>query len=476
MHHRTLLGATALVLALALGGCGGGGGEPPPSGPDRIEPFDPGALAKAAAAPAQVTPLLAGARDVETVTLPPLPAASNDSAPAAVGAPLQTGEGRDLPATATPAATATLLHWQASGRGTQVAALRFVAQGALGVRLGVVVDALPAGALLRFYGADDAAQDITAERVRAIAARNAAAGASDTIARTYWSPELSGAQATLEIEIPAGAAAAGVRLSVPRLSHITAPREQVAFLKDKPAGACQVDVVCSPEFLEQSRSVARIYFVEAASGKAYLCTGTLVNDMASSGTPYLLTASHCIADQATASTVITDWLLRASSCGGSSVDPAHNQRRGGATLLHASARTDVSFLRLDDPAPAGTVYAGSYFGTQALPGTPASIVHHPEGDLQKLTQGTIDSYAICAGETCSTSDRANGTFFITHWQQGATEPGSSGTGAFMAIGSHRYLVGQLYGGNSSCTNPGGADYFGRFDRSYRDALHQWLNP
>ena len=38
----------------------------------------------------------------------------------------------------------------------------------------------------------------------------------------------------------------------------------------------------------------------------------------------------------------------------------------------------------------------------------------------------------------------------------------------------RYLVGQLFGGSSSCEARTAGDYYTRFDMSYRTALRQWL--
>lgn len=487
MHRYTLALAT-LPLLYALAGCGGGAdGDktvvPTSCAGDCIEPYDPGVLAKhtLAAQPAS-TPLLAHDATVPTVTLAPLTPQPATAGTADPGQPLQIGQGRASAQTATPDATAALLHWQASARETHVAALRFASQDAFGVRLGVSVEALPADALLRVYGEDGVAYEITSRQLQDLAQRNAAGGASEQIARIWWSPQTQGAQATLEIEIPATADAADVRIAVPRLTHITASRQPPALILKKTSGACEINVVCTPEFIDQGRSVARLYFVDSADGNAYLCTGTLLNDAQSSGKPYLLTARHCIADQATASTLVTDWLWRASACGSADTDAAHQERTGGATLLHADKDTDVAFMLLNAAVPAGVVYAGSYFGPDAGIGTQVSVVHHPQGDLQKVSQGTVRGYNTCtlgAGDSilCSASDEASGTFLSVNWQQGITEPGSSGTGAFVAIGARRYLAGQLFAGTpTSCEAPNGTDYFGRFNLSYRNALRTWLDP
>lgn len=487
--QRVKFMAPLLPIVLALTACGGGGGgDGSGGGPivpvwtDRIEPFAP----KAASAPRPpataggVTAAAANPAATPVIALGPLPArlAQTAAAPAVAGRPHQIGQVRALPASADVADTMRLLQWQATARGTQVAALRFESPGARGLRLGVLVEALPAGAQLRFYGATpgDAVQ-VSAEELQALAERNAGAGASAQVARTYWGPSLGADQVTLEVELPAGAAPDAVRLAVPRLSHFThsAAEAETAFrTKAAAAGSCMVDVSCQPEYLEQGRSVARMYFTEE-DGKSYYCTGTLLNDKASSGTPYFLSAQHCISRQAVASTLQTEWLYRAASCGSAVENPASRSLTGGARLLYDAGSTDVVFMRLNDRPPAGVVYAGSYYGGVPV-GSALSAVHHPEGGWQKLNLGQLLSYSSCTDSSCNTGDSDAGDYLAVSWQLGSTEGGSSGSGAFVTIGAQRYLAGQLHGGTASCANPGGSDYFGRFDRSYRAALKEWLNP
>ena len=480
-----------LPLAALLAACGGGGSDgdggngndngTTPVWSQRIEPFEP----KAAAAPGVAQPAVAShavapAAATRVITLAPPPRAMAKSAGAAgdAGGPHQIGRARAVAQTAEVAGTAALLQWQATARGTQVAALRFESPGARGVRLGVLVQALPPGSLLRFYGAapEDAVQ-LSAEQLQAVAERNARSGAADQLARTYWSPDFGAAQTTLEVEIPAGADPAAVRLAVPRLSHYTlsaAEAEDAAQTKAAPAGSCLVDVSCRPDYLEQSRSVARMTFV-AEDGNAYYCTGTLLNDMASSGRPYFLSAQHCIGSQVVASTLVTDWLYRSASCNSTAENPASRRLTGGARLLYAAASTDTAFMQLNDPAPAGIVYAGSYYGGVPV-GTQLAGLHNPDGELQKISLGTVLRYSNCGDESCSTGGGDTGNYLALNWQQGSTEGGSSGSGVFVAIGARRYLAGQLHGGSASCSKPNGTDYYGRFDLSYRAALRRWLNP
>ena len=482
-------GACPLALALLLTACGGGGsgdadggngsgsgGPVVPAWSERIEPFEP----KAAPAP---TPASQPRRDaaidparMPLIALGPLPSHLLKAAAAsgAAGAPRQIGHARALAATAGASATAALLQWQPTDHGTQVAALRFASEGARGLRLGVRVHSLPPGTVLRFAAAHGALV-VDDRELQAIAERNARAGASDEVTHTYWGPDSGTDEATLEIEIPAAAASAAVRLAVPRLAHFVmtaADAEHAVTLKAAAAG-CQVDLSCQPEYLDQGRSVARMTFV-AEDGNAYYCTGTLLNDRASSGTPYFLSASHCIPSQVVASTLETDWFYRSARCGSAQAAAGVRRVRGGATLLYAAAGSDTAFMRLNASMPAGVIYAGSYYGSLPL-GQPLAGVHHADGGLQRLSLGALLGYGSCSQSGCSEADDG-GDYLRLRWYQGMTEPGSSGSGAFVTIGARRYLVGPLHGGNASCDNPSGVDFYGRFERSYHQALKRWLSP
>ena len=173
------LGWATLPLVLALAACGGGGNDTPSPAPpvagDRIEPYDPSGTAKVATSQQPVSPVVS-AQATRTIALGALTAVKGVVS-ATPGTPLQIGEARSVADTATVAATAALLRWQPTARGTQAAALRFTADGAYGVRLGVLVQSLPEGAVLRFYGEQGAgAMEVRASELQDIAARNARGG------------------------------------------------------------------------------------------------------------------------------------------------------------------------------------------------------------------------------------------------------------------------------------------------------------
>ncbi|MNT66728.1 Lysyl endopeptidase precursor [compost metagenome] len=121
------------------------------------------------------------------------------------------------------------------------------------------------------------------------------------------------------------------------------------------------------------------------------------------------------------------------------------------------------------------MYAGSYFGSVS---TSAAVVgiHNPRGDLQKTSTGSVAQFSYCSNELCFPETQQDGKFYTVGWTEGTTEGGSSGSGLFYMIDSKRYLVGQLYGGSSSCEAPTGRDHYGRFDLPFKLAIKTWLMP
>jgi uncharacterized repeat protein (TIGR01451 family) len=138
--------------------------------------------------------------------------------------------------------------------------------------------------------------------------------------------------------------------------------------------------------------------------------------------------------------------------------------------------TDTSFMRLANLPPEGTFFAGWDAGSVPALNDPVTGLHDPEGDLLKISEGTVHDYVSCTspqfgGFSCDPSTAASSTYFDVHWTSGLSEPGSSGSGLFDDGG---FLVGQLYGGIGDCTAPGDT-YYGRFDVAYDAQVKRWLS-
>ncbi len=243
------------------------------------------------------------------------------------------------------------------------------------------------------------------------------------------------------------------------------------------SGNCNVDVNCTlgDGWENEIRSVAMI--VVGGSG---ICTGALINNTCDDGTPYFLTANHCVGGGSTAS-----WAFRFNwesppgteicQTTGSSVNPGppYDQTANGATQLYTSAASDVAFLQitnmtLTDAQNWSCFYAG-WDNTDALTVTQATGIHHPSGDLKKICR---ENSALTHEAWGSPSAAC---WKVTNWDQGVTEPGSSGSPLFDQ--NHR-IIGQLYGGSSACsgTNDNNQpDWYGRFGVSWPN-IDNWLAP
>ena len=140
---------------------------------------------------------------------------------------------------------------------------------------------------------------------------------------------------------------------------------------------------------------------------------------------------------------------------------------GGAKLMARSFDYDWALLQFNDAAPAGASFA-AWRAEPLATGAAADTLHHPEGDLTKLSTGATTGYHTYSDGS---------TFVQMVWQQGVTEPDSSGAGLFTLSpdGTNYELRGGLYGGSSSCRAPRGTDVRPTADR-VREALFSILGP
>lgn len=414
-----------------------------------------------------------------TVTLGPLATVKTQVANGGIG-PRQVGAARDVAATKTAAQMQAQLQWKPTANGGMVAAMSFSAEGAYGLRLGVVVRQLPPATQLRVYSQAHSGTmfQIAGQEVLQFVARNARAGDTTLDGQTWWTPDLGTDEVTLEVEVPPGAPAAAVDIAIPRVSHIfenlALPTESESEFsvstKINESASCELDASCYDAYANQRNAVARMIFT--SGGSTFACTGTLINDTRNSGTPYFLTANHCISTQAAASSLQTDWFYRSPTCNTRTLSSATTKRFNGATLLHASDSTDTALLRLNDTPPAGAFFAG---WDASAPTSGMSVVglHHPRADLLKASFGAVTSQAACVstGETSFQCSGTVGNFHRVAWSQGTTEGGSSGSALFK---NGTQIIGTLYGGSSTCAALASPEFYGRFDVAYNTALKTWL--
>lgn len=476
------VGVVVAAAAALLAGCGGSGTEIGTTSSSAVPPvLQIDGRVQPASADQGVTSIKSRnalfAPTPARVTLEALASSKTEALPGGVG-PRQVGVSRDVIATKAVAQTLQQLKWTKAANGARVAAISFTAEGAHGLRLGVVAKQLAPGTLLRVYSQTNPGKvfQISGQEVLQRIQLNAQAGDTSQNGQTWWTPDMGSDEVTLEVELPLGASEDAMDISVPRVSHIfenlSVPTEGELTAKINESASCQLDATCYDAYANQRNAVARMVFT--SDGNSYLCTGTLLNDSQSSGTPYFLTANHCISTQAEASSLQTDWFYRAPTCNSRTLSNATTQRVNGAALLYASSSTDTALLRLNDTPPAGAYFAG-WDATAADTGLSVVGLHHPRGDLLKFSMGAVSGQTACfpTSETQFSCGGTTGNYYRVIWSQGTTESGSSGSALFKG-GSQ--VIGTLYGGSSSCTATTSPEYYGRFDVAFNAALKNWLSP
>jgi len=390
------------------------------------------------------------------------------------GAPLRIGIARSVGTNDSVIRLADL-PWRSAQGGGRAARIELTSTGASAVRLGILLRNAPSGLTLRFTGAS-----APTNVVGPFAAHDF------PTAFPYWSPVVDGESAILELELPTGVPLDDAVLEVPTISHLTASVTQLKTAPDPfkaigSSGSCEVDVACTDPpavLLSAASSVVRL--VLTYRGSTFLCTGTLVNDSVASHSPYIFTANHCLDNPEAsinvlaastqsaeaASSANSYWFFQASTCG-SRTTPNYAVLARGAKLMARSFDYDWALLLLNDQAPAGAAFS-AWRAEPLVLGTPADTLHHPRGDVTKLSIGVAAGYQTYPDGS---------SFAQMQWVQGVTEPGSSGAGLFVLSpdGSAYELRGGLYGGSSSCSAPSGTDVFSRLDNA-APLLAQYLTP
>ena len=344
------------------------------------------------------------------------------------------------------------------------------------LRLAIDISGLPLQAQMVFFGSAEPGRIEGPVRVGEIADRS----------QPYWSPITEGDTQSVEVFVPGRAPGAAPAVRLALASHLfTTPSSHFAKRTQDigDAGSCNVDVPCSAlagnaAFRNAAAATAQMVIIDGTA--TFLCTGTLLNDTdPASQQPWFYGANHCLDNteapfktrsqmQSVANTLQTLWFFEASACRSLTANPGWVQVSGGATIQYQNPDDDVLFMRLNRAAPAGAFFAG-WDPNPVLVGSPVVTIHHPSGDLKKVSEGTIHGYSpLTVGNNES-------SFIETQWTSGTTEPGSSGAGFFTWSGLEYLLRGGEFGGYASCTNLAGADYFSRLDAVY-PSLKAYLAP
>src|SRR5690349_20280540 len=227
-------------------------------------------------------------------------------------APNQVGVSRRADVEAQPRLGSSCLQWQRAGGGF-AARLSIVSAGAAGLRAGLRFAAMPDRLEIRVAERDaqgtlSAVDVATGAQIRKLA--------RGRFPLDHWTASTDGEEQVIELWLPRAPRAGEIDFAVFDVSHLF--QRVLEPIVPKLEFACHVDVSCAsnPDALTDARAVARMLFV--TDGNSYACSGSLLADRVSSGTPLFATANHCIHTQASASTLQTYWFYYPATCGAAS--------------------------------------------------------------------------------------------------------------------------------------------------------------
>ena len=294
---------------------------------------------------------------------------------------------------------------------------------------------------------------------------------------SLWTPVIRGDEIVVELFVPSGSPEPGITIT--RVNRGYRGFEQDTIPGGGTSGACQIDVICPQG--DPYRNQIRAVGVYTLNGSAD-CSGTLMNNTALDGRPYFLSANHCGVTTSSDDTVVMYWNFESPTCGTHGPGSTADNQTGGATFRAGFAPSDFVLFEMNSlPDPSYHVFYAGWDASGIAPAATVAI-HHPSADVK----------AIAVSNTAPQSSTWTGTFPTggvldpsgNHWQvvwdQGGTEPGSSGACLFRSDNGR--CIGQNHGGQAACATTNPTNHYGKFSVSWTGGgtdstrLSNWLDP
>jgi lysyl endopeptidase len=289
----------------------------------------------------------------------------------------------------------------------------------------------------------------------------------------------SGERLTVEIKTPAATRnllvlhSNNIAYGYKRLNRM---EEQINDF-DASDGQCEINVICplGTGWENERNSVALILGDDGRS----LCSGAIVMNTCGTNRAFLLTANHCYTPPGLPIQNVSAWRFTFQAFSSTCPDPGINTNgttANGSTLRANWVGSDFALVELSTiPASNSNIrYAGWSRNVTGI--TQTTIIHHPRGDVMKITRDNEPPTPVTAAFSQGPSQ---------DWKliidAGATEKGSSGGPYFDQ--NHR-IIGQHHGTDQSllavCNQHN--EYGGRFAVSWTGngtnstRLSNWLAP
>lgn len=301
-----------------------------------------------------------------------------------------------------------------------------------------------------------------------------------------WTDLIKGQKSIIEVSI-IGGNIDGNNLHISKVIHAY----KNVFSGFGQSASCNRDIAC-PEGNNWHGAADAVAMLLLSDGTRF-CSGSLLNNTLQDFTPYFLTAFHCVDSQTADGTLsageksaVNNWVFRfryeSTTCGGG--DGTTYMTFNGSYFRAAYQPSDFSLLELyyHPGFMQGISFAG--WSTSSTPATSAACIHHPAGDVKKISIDSDPLTNVNITTTWQTYPYLLTCPPNTHWasvfNSGTVQPGSSGAPIF---DQNYRVVGQLHGDylndGQYCVNRRGQ--FGRFDVSWTGGgtddtrLSNWLN-
>ena len=337
--------------------------------------------------------------------------------------------------------------WEQLSSGEWLWRLRIRSRDAVSLSAGFTQFQLPAGAALYLHGPGDTAV-------------HGPYTAADATAGQHWTPLIRGEELILELVVPADRRS-GVRLKIGKTVYGYRSLPGRGNAVPAKSGSCNLDVACeeADPWREQVRSVGRYTF--ESNGSTFLCSGALINNTAEDGTPYFMTAEHCISTLEEATTMVFYWNYQNETCrplgspeNGSVTDDDLGEQTSSGAVLRArlgnwhqsdqiSGKPDLALVEVDDEIPEAYNLYLSGWSRAGTASTESVTIHHPQGHGKRISFDEDPSSITAYGQ-----DSGGDTHLrIGNWELGTTERGSSGGPLY---DTDQHVVGVLSGGFAGC--------------------------
>ena len=231
--------------------------------------------------------------------------------------------------------------------------------------------------------------------------------------------------------------------------------------------SCNVNIACETDVILRDQVSTAVGRLTVTTGnETGMCSGSLIsNPDTPENEPYFITANHCIGTVAEALSTEVIWDYRSPVCNADTPPSLASLPRSETNALLATDETlDGTLIRLDT-VPTGTLgryYLGWSLRTPVLDEAILGL-HHPYATAMRVSHGRVKAINQSV-PLSATITRKKQTRVV--WDEGVTEPGSSGSCLLFNDGTYA-LIGMLSNG---ATHTCGADRSGNIDNyaSFRD--------